>query len=542
MARLSLKSILLWAGAILVLLFSSVVGINQYYFGMWNHYASLPWLYDRLQPELYPHDLLVEQASQSPSLFLPFIESILPFFNGDVATCFFTVYLIAHLLMFWAFYHLALSLFKVQKAGIMAVVVLSAAFPVIGDVQVWDSLLMERTLAYPLLIASLSFLLRQRYWPALLLQALAFNFHPPSAFYVIFAAWVAVWSTRGWQWRYLLYAFAMLLFISPVLYLKWKHGAEGEGPWWQTSDIWLKVMRLRNAHHAFPSAYPPFIFIKSGLLTAAYFIMLWKAELPKAIKRFAISFGLSLCFLMLLGTVFTEWFPIKLVIQLQFFRAFLFLATFAFIFWAGFLVKHAKPIHFLLSLVFLLQFVYDAPAKTLGALFLISGSWFIIRWYTSWQKALIGVTALLLLTGILAWQKRPALKIDEGHQSKDWYAVQEWAQAYSAPDALFIVPPQEPGFRVKSRRSSYGDWYDGTKAFFSKAYAQAWYGHMKSLNCLAPDRLKIDYLTNDPVVFEKIAEAEATNHSEVYLIQYRDRSLSFPRIYENNRFRVYRLH
>ena len=39
---------------ILAVAVASFIGINQYHCGMWNQFVSLPWLYDLIDPNLFP--------------------------------------------------------------------------------------------------------------------------------------------------------------------------------------------------------------------------------------------------------------------------------------------------------------------------------------------------------------------------------------------------------------------------------------------------------------------------------------------------------
>lgn len=527
----------LFLGAVIV---ASIIGINQYHFGMWNQFISLPWFYELLDPELYPNDLLVEQSGNSPTFFLYALKLMLPLFGNSIPLLFFTIYAASLGLSFYAFYCLGKGIFGSKEAGILAVVLLSFSFPVIGFVSIWDTLLMERTIAYPILLLGILNLYKGQNWYAVVLLGIAFNIHPLSTVYIMGAGAIAVLFREGFKWEQLWLASFLLLLISPVLLMKFSNGS-GESSF-SFSETWMEVMRLRNGQHSFPTAFPLLMFFKSGLMLLAYYIILQKGNFAKSTKRFFQGFGMAIVFMIIVGTVFSEWLPVKIIIQFQFYRAFLFLSTLCLVLWAGQLITNPKPIFYLLVIPFLAQYTYGEWAKTISALSLIAGAWYIIRFQGFRRLAPLRLSAAYLGIGLVAFFMRGGLQIDQGSQDQDWYAIQEWFLHNTSEDALAIVPPSEPGFRVKSLRSSYGDWYDGTKAFFSEEYAEYWLDHMTQLNCTDPDNLKEDYSGLSSEDFLSIWNQESMKHSEGYVVHYADRSVEkLPVAFANKRYVIYQL-
>jgi hypothetical protein len=526
---------------LLVVAMASVVGINQYHFGMWNQYISLPWLYEILDPSSFPNDLLVEQYSNSPTFFLLLLKTALPYFGNNIPLLFFSVYIVFLGLTVFAFYKMGRVLFNSAEAGILAVVLLSFAFPVIGDVSLWDTLLMERTIAFPILLFSLLNMYKGRMWYATLLLALAFNIHPLSAIYIAAAAGVALLFADGFKKEYLWQISFFILMISPVLILKFTTASSAESSL-TFSETWMEVMRMRNGHHTFPSEFPPMIFVKTVFLLISFFVIVEKGNFGSRAKKFLKAFGWTIIAMMIIGTVFTEILPVKLIIQFQFYRAFLFLGTLTLVLWAGMLITNPKPVFYLLALPILAQYVYGEWAKTISALSLIGSAWFLIRFIGFRQKSTLSLSMAYFVLGALGLIMRGGLDIHQGSQEKDWYEVQDWFRENTAQDALAIVPPAEAGFRVRSMRSSYGDWFDGTKAFFSEEYAEYWLDHMTNLNCTDPEQLVESYSALDRSDFMRIWDREEHKHSEGYIIHYANRSVEqLPVAFVNNRFVVYQL-
>jgi hypothetical protein len=129
-----------------------------------------------------------------------------------------------------------------------------------------------------------------------------------------------------------------------------------------------------------------------------------------------------------------------------------------------------------------------------------------------------------------------------GDLNENWYELQAWARQSTAGDALFIEPPTQKGFRVESLRSSYGNWHDGTKAFFSENYAELWWSRMSNLQCTDPDQLANDYRKNTAEDFETIWSELSSEYSEGYVICFADMPLKgLEPVFENEDFLVYRL-
>ncbi|MDZ7848054.1 MAG: hypothetical protein U5L96_15600 [Owenweeksia sp.] len=81
---------------------------------MWNHFIALPWLYDLINPDLFPHDPLIAQREISPSFYNSFLKALSPLFGNDIPLMHFVLFSIVHLLTFTSFYFLAASSLKIK--------------------------------------------------------------------------------------------------------------------------------------------------------------------------------------------------------------------------------------------------------------------------------------------------------------------------------------------------------------------------------------------------------------------------------------------
>lgn len=529
---------------IICLTVASVFGINQYIYGHWNHYNTIPFLKDFLQPELYPGDILVEQRQFFFTYFFHFLELPISIFNIEIPTLFFVLYCISIVFTFWGVYKLTFTLFENQEAAFLSIIFFAFTFPTIGYVQSWESLFYERTLSLPLLLFSIVFFLKDRLYLANALQGLAFMVHPLSALFVIVFTWLAhIFKHKKLRPLDLTAIVVLVLFISPVLYLKIKNGT-GEGMFGVNQE-WLEIMRLRNFHHAFPFTFDLDLYLKSAGVIIAFVWMLKSLKLDASLKRWFWGALSAILLLLLIGTIFTEIIPLKIVIQFQFFRSFRFLIYLTLALWAYTIVNGSTRI-LVISTVFLLPLYFDGQlSKFAGFVAVLLSSLVLFRFKSSLLKPIYRLYAISLiycLLGLSAYFMRGNFTI-QNQQKPTWLAVQEWAKENTSNKSLFIVPPKEWGFRTESERSIYGDWDDGTKAFFSTEYGLEWLRRMKMLNCPNPDQLVSDFKANTLSDFQSIKTEQETqlDYEAYYLVCYSDMLIKAPVSFENEDFKVYEL-
>ena len=527
--------------AIFLIAFASLIGINQYHFGMWNQYIALPWLYDLMDPTLYPNDPLIDQRANSPSFYNLGLAGLSRMMNGDVALTHFLVYTLTLVLTVLSFYRLSWQFFSDKKAALFTVVMLIFSFPVIGTIAVWDSVLMERTVTLPILMFSLIFILQKKWLWAVVLQALAFNIHPLSSLYLISCSWIGVIFWQKTKSNYYFYWPLLILLMLPVLYLRYLHPSDSSSI--AVTDLWMKLMYLRNAHHSFPSEFPLSDVLRAALLALVYFFIVKRADLKDGLKKFLTGFGVAVALFLVAGTLFTEIHPVRIVIQLQFYRSFVFIVILTIVLWSGLFIKEPKPWLMVMGVGVLAQYFYGSMPKSLAFLAVAGLSYLILtRSFRSKWIQPMAIAGVVMAMGILGYYQRGGIKIRQGRQSQSWYAVQAWSNENTAEDALFIEPPSQAGFRVESLRSSYGTWHDGTKVFFSEEYGEIWWARMSSLHCTDPDHLAEDYRTNKTADFQEIWSGLKDLHSEAYVICFSTMELEgLDLAFENSDFRVYQL-
>jgi len=103
-----------------------------------------------------------------------------------------------------------------------------------------------------------------------------------------------------------------------------------------------------------------------------------------------------------------------------------------------------------------------------------------------------------------------------------------------APGRRETPPPSEP--RI------YGDWKDGTQAYFNPQFGEAWLARMRRLGFDGePERLRARYRDLRTSDFSAIA-TEMPRAGQVYaVVDSKHTPLELPLTFESSQYRVYRL-
>ena len=249
--------------------------------------------------------------------------------------------------------------------------------------------------------------------------------------------------------------------------------------------------------------------------------------------------------------------PVSTIVQLQLFRSTVFLAYLAIAAYACWVLRprDATATAAELATAWLVGFavLYDAEAWpfALGALAIVlafSASTGGLRDRGAAPRAFgLALGLLLLALSFGAARSHPAAAIANGQPSA-WLAVQRWARDATPRDAVFIVPPGHDGFRVESERAIYGDWKDGTQAFFNLEVGREWLRRMQRLGYHASlpvrgltgmDALDDAYRHLDREDIAAISGEIGTEN--VYLVDFVGlRRLPGDAVYQNERYEVFR--
>ncbi|MEO5761777.1 MAG: DUF6798 domain-containing protein [Vicinamibacteria bacterium] len=493
-----------------------------YRFGDSNHGITVPILKRFMDRSLYSGDLLVATGDRFPTIFYRVLAALLPSTDW-VPFAYFTLYVVSIALTYAAVYRMAVWASSGDRAsGVVAVLLAMPVRTGLAGEALYRVAFSHSHLASGLdLMALALFLEGRRVLPILILSLGVYNHALYSLYLLVPFTLAMLWEAPALPTATTLKRLALAWI--PVLPFLINAVAQGK----PMTQEWLELLILRSSHHSFPGAFgealpDAVVWLFLGLAAAT------RVESSRLKGLCVMIFATSLFFV--LGTVFTEFVPLKAVLQFQPHRIWRFLSVVLLSFMAGDIVRlwRASPLMRLLAALYFLSIfasgleqlgplvliaVYAAnrpPLPTwlrlLAAGVLVSLEWpdrtvlwtdyvveFLRRLQNTQVFAILGVglivglamsqkdrgraQALSVLAFILAVgpvfadnYRRAELRFEQG----SFWAAQSWAQQSTPKTAVFLTPPKEAGFRVFSERSIVGEWKDGTQQYFDDTFAKEW--------------------------------------------------------------------
>jgi len=547
--RLGLPVIILVIFLLVACTAVSIVSVNQYRYGVWDHAIMVPFVKEFVNAELYPGDYLFTVDRYYYTLFWKGIGLLARSSGADLPALFFACYASALFATFGAFFLLARALFGRWEIASLACCLLVFSKKSLGDVSTIESILLTRSVALPILLMSLYCCVRGRLIRASLLAGVGFLIHPLSAGYVAAMLFLALLRDirEGGVRRMLTACGVFLVSASPVLV--WK--ALSSPPSFQllTADPeWMRLLRLRSSPAIFPSAWPGREFIEAAF-AALLFVALLGRELRGRNRRTIVSFSLAVAILCVLGTVCAEVLPVPAVFTLQPIRSFQYVIYFAVLVYAAFLFRlldRGGPAFPLLAGAALsAALLYDAHAgeyavaacAAVAVAVVLARSAFAGRVPQTALAPVLG--AALLFAGAIGSPPARDFTIRSA-QDPAWLDVQRWARSHTSRTDVFIVPPRMEGFRVESERSIYADWKDGTMMNFDPAFGREWGRRMNRLGVASRSSLENCPARLDAEDLMSIAREDLGSFDRVFVVEGAAAARNdLPLVYRNTRFGVW---
>lgn len=541
---------------VVVFVLASLWGTNRYEYGTSDHALVVPMLKHSLCADLYPGDYVLAKDVTLYTVLWPAMAALArPFGRQALPAMFFVGYCAALYMAFLAMYRIGRVLFRRRDAAILGMFFVLFPEDVLGGVGAIDPQFYTRTVSLPFILWAFFFYFAERRRLCAFLAGVAFLIHPLSGSYAI--AMLALAALGQWRligWRRLAQSAGVLgLTVAPLIVWRLAAGAS-DLPLGLADPNWLAILRMRSTHHVFPSQWPAMLFLRAGLLVAA-FLVSWRHRPARRHHRAVVWMAGAVAAMCLTGYVCTELLPLGLAVQMQFFRSFRLLVLLSAIYFGNYALAECdtgRPGRALLAIALGAALIVAAGDAIFMAAAVGAFAFFmVLRWtsvYFGWGKTGPGRIALLLLPAMMMgtfashyhdWEPpRPTMERD-----RDWLALQKWAREHTPIDAAFIVPPGEKGFRIASERTVYAEWKDGTLAFFSLGLGEEWRRRMETMGVAMqgtePSFIGYDSLTKRRFL-EISAELHAAGAREVYVVVAEDRSLAGWRcVYENDDYRVY---
>lgn len=535
--------------ALAVIASASIIGINQYTYGLYNHFITIPFIKSIIDPSLYPHDYLIAEKKFFYTYFNTGCAWLINLLGISLPQLYFTLYCISLYVTLISYFKISLHLFPKKEVAYFSVIFLIFSFTTLGEMRTVESLFLERTLVLPLLLFAFYCFLQKKIIASYTLAGIAFLFHPLSAVYALACLFMcSLFSLKEIGWKQATISLAILgALASPVLWLKIQNPAPSLGLF-NPDPEWIELLRLRSAHHLFPTTWSPLLLTQSALFIVGFGLS--RIHKPATWEHKTIMLSCSAVLLMCVaGTLFTEVLPVSIVLQFQLFRSFVFLIFFAIIYYSNFLFEESRSKEHILkkSIVFIFfVFIFYSGNMAKYASFLLVAIAVVPGYYLAssflhkfsklyFPSLILMVFALGAVGGLL----RGGFTIGN-KQDSEWLEIQYWAKQNTPKDAVFIVPPRLEGFRVEAERTLYGDWKDGTQMFFNPQFGKEWIRRMKMLGYVDDRKLDESYAALKEPDFEKIKE-ELTYHSAAYIICKKEQTLSSPMVFSNREFKIYKI-
>jgi hypothetical protein len=526
-------------GTLAVLLALAGTVLVGYRFGDSNHGITVPILKRLMDPGLYPGDVMVATAESFPTVFYRALAFVLPG-TASIPAAFFFLYLATMAATFAAIYRIG------RWAGGDAAGALAVLFAVPVRIGLAGEALYRPAFSHSHVASALAiwamawFLEGRRLLPLLVLSLGAYNHLLYSLYVLVPMVLVVLWEARAaGRRRTLLRLAAAVLPLVPLAVWALARGTP-------MTPEWLELLRLRSAHHSFPSAFLADLPAAAAMLALGALAV---SGLPVERRRLVSLFVLGAAMLFAFGTVFTEWLPTKAVLQLQPHRSWRFLlvllqAVVAAGIVAGWregslgraialvtaVIVFVPGLEVLLPVAVAAQAAAGRPAAAPWARLAAAGVLILARRGSGRTPSLefladlvphltaplvMGAAALTVLVAVgrqLGGRPRRLLAAGAALAAALWLApqayalarvrwegggwreAQDWARRSTPRDAVFLTPPREAGFRVFSERTVVGEWKDGTQQYFDDAFVREWGTRMEALRGEAYPSLSDDEL------------------------------------------------
>lgn len=527
--------------------------LNGYHFGTFDQVFHIPFLKVWDNPHLYPTDPFVGLKEYHFSyfwfLFLPFYRL------GILEPTLFITHILVTYGTFWMFWELSEEMFHNKIANVL--VTFALLFPHLGfpGFQIIEFSLLNRTFAIPFLLAALLFYLRKRYGWSFLLIGLMFDIHLVyAAFLMAMIAMDMLFRFREMQWKKILPG--ILFFFIAILPLLIRKDNIAPG-----FDLSLRpeLRDMEALSTLYTVYYPigkiPYVIAGTvqGLACLAMILIPFRrhpaGETDRTMKHFLIAIALVI----LVGSIASYLLPVTLIIQFQLIRIGVFLLYYAYLYFAWHLANELQNNTLSTASRVLLIFSYAVVIFPVVPLLF----WWGRKWFKA-RKALPVAILFILAMGVSevygavkANYFAPGIYI-YGPRS-EWRAAQEWAKANTPNHATFITPPYEfwhyePDWRVFSERGAVATIPEFMVLHLNPDFMP---GFLERFEDLAPgviENLDGDYnhtFANTRKAFESLTDADFTRISQKYQAGYLvlpvTQKVSFPVVYQNSRYVIYRV-
>lgn len=465
---------------LLAIFFVSLVAIfvHGYQFAVSDQEIFIPYIAKSADPSLFLGDLLFKQPSAGASIFYPVVGFLTRIFNLQVI--FFTGYSIFQFIFFLGIFRLAKIILGDDKLAYLSLLPFLLPKFIGGTAtSTYEIFFGYRLIGIIALIYYLIFLFEQKYYQAATVAGLGFLFHPLSIIPNLFL--LPALALSNGKVKVLIKSLIIFLFlILPSLIL-----ARSDFSIFGSAfdREWLSIIKER-ADYVFPSTWS----IRGWAAFALYpmLILIFASKLKKSFSTKIKVIGIVSATIFIISFFLLDVLKIPIFSQFQLARSITPLAYIGLVIVPLFLIYQNRIMKIFGWVAFI------ALSLNLFNLFLIITVFLIVGMIViksekvlSPSPKIVSMAFLLtifcyLILNFFSYQNLKN-KLQFPKAGNDWIDLQLWAKNNTEKEAIFLVPPDQTGFRIFSHRPIVGDIKDGAVVLYNQSYASAWRERMENL-------------------------------------------------------------
>lgn len=331
----------IWLYILILTIFSIL--INGYFFesGVWGHLTyDMPLINIYKDNSLYPNDLMKAGAPYYYTILNPLNAFLSNYVNVQVLL--FGLYFIGNYFTFLMIFYISNLLFNNHTTSLLSVLFFLTGKAALGGQATLFPDMNQRVIAFPLLLLSLYLFLKNRYYLSMIVNGLVVLFHGwygifLFSFYLLY--FILNYKKIG-AFNIAKYLSLFLLFSSPLII--WKLLTQLNNPVFRTPDLLLRILYAYSGWHMFPFHWPIGRWIAFSAYLIAFVLTLQYRPLNIEYHKKALAFFLGVFILALISTIFSEIYPVAIVLNLHAYRATVFLYIFILMYLSNYLVNTIK--------------------------------------------------------------------------------------------------------------------------------------------------------------------------------------------------------
>lgn len=498
---------------------------HGYQFAVSDQEIFIPYILKAADDSLFKNDLLFEQSSSFLSLFYPIYGVLNRLF--DLQILFFVSFIIFQFIFFLVIYNFSKTLIKDENLAYLSLFPFLMPKFIGGTATLtYDIFFGYRSIGVVFLILFLNSLFQKKIIKSILFAALGMVFHPLSIVPNLFLP-ASIFFEKI---RHRLSSIDKKVFIAIGFFLILIAAFFSRGIF-PRNDEWHSIIKSRD-DYLFLSTWGVRGWASFFMYIALILLLLKKLQL--AVRKTALLF-LSISLTVLIAAYFVlEIIRVPSIAQFQLTRSITPLAYIALTI-SPLLLVQEKLLLKLIGFVAFLSLSLNAfnllfiSITTLILAFIfqrkLDRSLKISIQFIKFTSAI--VIAMALISSFSNEENIRSI-IQFPKEKSDWIDLQIWAKSNTNQTDVFLVPPDQTGFRIFSQRPIIGDIKDGAVVIYDYEFAKKWFE-------IKQDTQNYYNLTTKDFILLQ------NKYDFSFIVTKLNHSLDYEKIYQNNSWAIYRM-